>query len=55
VDKRIARLNIEHFRQRLAEEQDEVKRQMLRELLAKEEDKLKSIETLERKHGDSSE
>jgi hypothetical protein len=46
VDKRIARLNVEHFRQRLAEEQDEAKRNTLRELLAKEEEKLRATETL---------
>jgi hypothetical protein len=44
VDKRIARLNIEHFQQRLAEEQDEVKRKTLLDLLAKEEEKLRKAE-----------
>lgn len=39
----IARLNIEHFRQQLADEKDEAKRQVLKELLAKEEDKLRQI------------
>lgn len=43
VDKMIARLNIEHFRQQLADEKDEAKRQVLKELLAKEEDKLRQI------------
>lgn len=48
VDKRIAHLNIEHFRQRLAEEQDEVKRKTLLDLLAKEEEKLRKIEATEK-------
>ncbi len=40
MDKKIARLNIEHFRKRLAVETDETKRQMLLRLLAEEEAKL---------------
>lgn len=48
VDKRIARLNIEHFRQRLTEEHDEVKRKTLLDLLAKEEEKLRKIEEAEK-------
>jgi hypothetical protein len=44
VDKRIARLNIEHFQQRLAEEKDEVKRKTLLDLLAQEEEKLRKAE-----------
>ena len=44
MDKRIARLNIEHFRQRLAEEQDQLKRKALLELLEKEEEKLRKAE-----------
>ncbi|MCZ8542711.1 hypothetical protein OOJ09_00865 [Mesorhizobium qingshengii] len=48
MDKRIARLNIEHFRQLLAEEQGEVKRKTLLDLLAKEEEKLRKIEAAEK-------
>ncbi|WP_167514515.1 hypothetical protein [Mesorhizobium intechi] len=44
MDKRIARLNIEYFRQRLAEEQDHLKRKALLELLEKEEQKLRKAE-----------
>jgi hypothetical protein len=40
VDKTIARLNIEHFRKRLAVETDETTRQTLLRLLAEEEAKL---------------
>ena len=40
MDKTIARLNIEHFRKRLATETDETTRQMLLRLLADEEAKL---------------
>jgi hypothetical protein len=40
VDRTIARLNIEHFRKRLAEETDENTRQMILRLLAEEEAKL---------------
>jgi len=39
---KIAQLNIEHFRKRLATETDEAKRQMLLRLLAEEEAKLAS-------------
>ncbi|WP_167434405.1 hypothetical protein [Mesorhizobium helmanticense] len=46
MDKRIAQLNIEHFRQRLTEEQDEVKRKTLLDLLAKEEEKLRQASRL---------
>ena len=40
MDKTIARLNIEHFRKRLAVERDETTRQTLLRLLAEEEAKL---------------
>ncbi len=40
MDEIIARLNIEHFRKKLAEEVDEIKRRMLMQLLAEEEAKL---------------
>ena len=48
MDKRIARLNIEHFRQRLAEEQDQLKRKALLELLEKEEEKLRKAEATDK-------
>ncbi|WP_292157252.1 hypothetical protein [Mesorhizobium sp.] len=48
MDKQIARLNIEHFRQLLAEEQDEVKRKTLLDLLVKEEEKLRKAEEADR-------
>ncbi|MCH4559161.1 hypothetical protein [Mesorhizobium jarvisii] len=41
-------MNIEHFRQRLTEEHDEVKRKTLLDLLAKEEEKLRKIEEAEK-------
>ncbi len=40
MDRAIARLNIEHYRKKLAEENDEAKRQTLLRLLAEEEAKL---------------
>ena len=40
MDKKIAQLNIEHFRKRLATETDEATRQTLLRLLAEEEAKL---------------
>ena len=40
MDEMIARLNIDHFRKRLAEEKDEVNREALLRLLAEEEAKL---------------
>lgn len=43
MDEAVARLNIEHFRKRLAEERDESKRTTLRQLLAEEEAKLEAI------------
>lgn len=44
MDKFITRLNIEHYRKKLAAEQDEPKRQALLRLLADEEAKLASLE-----------
>jgi hypothetical protein len=51
MDKTVARLNIEHFRKKLAVETDEARRQTLMRLLAEEEVKLQSLITpgLERK------
>jgi hypothetical protein len=43
MDETIARLNIEHFQRKLAEERDEAKRRTLRQLLAEEEAKLAEI------------
>jgi hypothetical protein len=43
VDKTVARLNIEHFRRKLAEETDAGRRQTLLQLLAEEEAKLKAL------------
>jgi hypothetical protein len=43
VLKLVARLNIEHFRKKLAEESDETKRQILSRLLAEEEAKLADL------------
>ena len=40
MDKRVARLNIEHYRKLLATELDEAKRRKLQTLLAEEEKKL---------------
>ena len=40
MDKMIARLNISHYKMKLATEQDEAKRQILLRLLAEEEVKL---------------
>jgi hypothetical protein len=45
MDKTIARLNIEHFRKRLAVETDETTRQMLLQLLAEEEARLARTES----------
>jgi hypothetical protein len=44
MDKRIARLNIAHYRDKLATEQDETRRQILLRLLAEEEAKLATLE-----------
>ena len=43
MDEQIARLNIEHFKKKLAFETDEAKRQTLLKLLADEEAKLVQI------------
>jgi hypothetical protein len=43
VDKFVAKANIEHFRQKLAIETDEAKRQLLARLLAEEEEKLATL------------
>jgi hypothetical protein len=48
MDRTVARLNIEHFRKQLAAEQDEVKRETLRRLLAEEEAKLAAIDKARR-------
>jgi hypothetical protein len=44
IDRTIARLNIEHFRKLLTEEEDEAKRQIIHRLLAEEEAKLASLD-----------
>ena len=43
MDRTVARLNIEHFRELLARETDARKRQTLRQLLAEEEAKLAAL------------
>ena len=43
MDKFVAKANIEHFRQKLAIETDEAKRQLLARLLAEEEEKLATL------------
>ncbi len=40
MDRTVARLNVEHFRQLLAQETDETRRALLQRLLAEEEAKL---------------
>jgi hypothetical protein len=50
MDRTISRLNIEHYRRKLATEQDETTRQTLMRLLAEEQAKLAAIDnSLERK------
>jgi len=44
VDRQIAQLNIEHFRERLKTETDETTRQTLLRLLAEEEAKLAALD-----------
>ena len=44
MDKMIARLNISHYKMKLATEQDEAKRQILLRLLAEEEAKLAALD-----------
>jgi hypothetical protein len=43
VDKTVARLNIEHYKRKLAQETDHAKRLMLQRLLDEEERKLKAL------------
>ncbi len=43
MDKTVARLNIEHYRKKLAEETDQTTRQTLLRLLAEEEAKLAGL------------
>jgi hypothetical protein len=45
MDKTVARLNIEHFRKKLATETDETRRQQIVRLLAEEEAKLTALES----------
>ena len=44
MDKMIARLNISHYKMKLATEQDEAKRQILLRLLTEEEAKLAALD-----------
>jgi hypothetical protein len=53
TDRFVARLNIEHFQRKLAEETDEAKRRILKELLAEEEAKLAKLEEASRGKKDS--
>jgi hypothetical protein len=48
MDKFVARLNVEHYRKKLAVEADEAQRQKLLQLLAEEEAKLAAIEAREK-------
>jgi len=50
MDRTVARLNIEHFRRLIAEETDEMRRQLLQRLLAEEEAKLTDPPPPDRKH-----
>ena len=43
MDETVARLNIAHFRRKLAEERDETKLRLIRQLLAEEEAKLAAL------------
>lgn len=43
MDKTVAKMNIEHFRKKLAQEDDPAQRQCLRNLLEEEERKLAAI------------
>lgn len=52
MDRTIARLNIEHYRQRLSIETDEQKRQTLQRLLAEEEAKLAMLDGPPKKERD---
>jgi len=51
MDKRVARLNIDHYRKLLATESDETKRRTLQQLLAEEEAKLASGDLPKQKRG----
>lgn len=51
MDEKVARLNIEHYRRRLARETDENRRDELLRLLAQEEAKLNSAGPYERSRG----
>jgi len=53
TDRFVAKLNIEHFQRKLAEETDEAKRQILKKLLAEEEAKLAKLEEASRGKKDS--
>jgi len=44
MNRTVARLNIEHFRRKLAEEKDETQRQTLLRLLAEEEAKMAKLD-----------
>jgi len=48
MDKFVARLNVEHYRKKIATETDEAPRQKLLRLLAEEEAKLAAIEAREK-------
>lgn len=48
MDRKVAKLNIEHFRQKLAEESDPAQRTRLQERLEEEERKLQTIVARER-------
>jgi hypothetical protein len=54
MDEIIARLNIERFRELLAKERDEAKRQTILQLLADEEVKLRALKN-KRLHGSAGE
>jgi hypothetical protein len=53
MDRFVARLNIDHYRELLAKETDEAQRQRLVRLIAEEEAKLKAAETRaqDKRHG----
>jgi hypothetical protein len=51
MDKRIARLNIDHYRKLLATESDETKRRTLQQLLTEEEAKLAGGDPPKQKRG----
>ncbi len=45
MDRTVARLNIEHFHKKLADERDETSRELLLRLLADEEAKLAALDS----------